>query len=84
MQFRNTLIVLILLALVGGYIYFFQAGKPEEETVKLFQIKADDITKIVLKYPGEEIELQRSGDQWKMVKPIKADADSAAISTLTH
>jgi hypothetical protein len=84
MQFRNTLIVLILLALVGGYIYFFQAGKPEEETVKLFQIKADDITKIVLKYPGEEIEVQRSGDQWKMVKPIKADADSAAISTLTH
>ena len=46
MQFRNTLIVLILLALVGGYIYFFQAGKPEEETVKLFKIDPGDITRI--------------------------------------
>jgi hypothetical protein len=84
MQFRNTLIVLILLALVGGYIYFFQAGKPEEETVKLFNIKADDITRLVLKYPSEEIELERTGDKWKIVKPLQVDADSAAISTLTH
>jgi Domain of unknown function (DUF4340) len=84
MQFRNTIIVLVLLVLVGGYIYFFQAGKSEEETKKLFNIKADDITRIVLKYPGEEIEIVRTGGGWKLVKPIKADADSAAVSTLTH
>ena len=84
MQFRNTLILLILLTLVGGYIYFFQAGKPEEETVKLFNIKAEDITKLVLKYPGEQIELERTGDKWKIVKPIQVDADSAAVTTLTH
>ena len=84
MQFRNTLIVLILLALVGGYIYFFQAGKPEEETVKLFKIDPGDITRINLKYPDREIEVARSGDKWKVVKPIQADADSSAITTLTH
>lgn len=84
MQFRNTLIVLILLVLVGAYIYFFQAGKPEQETVKLFNIKAADINRITLKYPGQEIEVERTGDKWKMVKPIKADADSNAVSTLTN
>jgi len=84
MQFRNTLIVLVLLILVGGYIYFFQAGKPEEETKKLFNIKADDITKIVLQYPGQEIEVERSGGSWKLVKPIKVDADTSALNTLTH
>jgi Domain of unknown function (DUF4340) len=84
MQFRNTLIVLILLVLVGGYIYFFQAGKPEEETKKLFDIKADDITRLVLKYPGQEIELERTGGAWKMVKPIQTDADASAVGTLTQ
>ncbi len=84
MQFRNTLIVLILLALVGGYIYFFQAGKPEQETVKLFQIKPDDITRLTLKYPTQEIEVERSGDKWKMVKPIQADVDTNAMTTLTN
>ncbi len=31
----------------------------------------------MLKYPGQEIEVERSGDKWKMVKPIQADADTA-------
>ncbi len=84
MQFRNTLIVLVLLILVGGYIYFFQAGKPEKQTQKLFNVKADDITRLVLKYPGQEIEVERSGGGWKMVKPIRTDADTSAITTLTH
>ncbi|MGO9056665.1 MAG: DUF4340 domain-containing protein [Candidatus Binataceae bacterium] len=75
---------MILLALVGGYIYFFQAGKPEEETVKLFKIDPGDITRITLKSPGQEIEVERSGDKWKLVKPIQADADSSAITTLAH
>ena len=84
MQFRNTIIVLVLLILVGGYIYFFQAGKSEEETKKLFNIKADDITRIVLKYPDQEIEVARTNGAWKLVKPIKANADPSAVSTLTH
>ncbi len=84
MQFRNTLIVLVLLILVGGYIYFFQAGKPEEQTQKLFNIKADDITKLVLKYPGQEIEIDRSDGAWKMVKPIQTGADTSAVNTLTR
>lgn len=84
MQFRNTIIVLVLLLLIGGYIYFFQAGKPEEETQKLFNIKPDEITKINLKYPSQEIELARTDGTWKMLKPIQANADSAAVTTLTH
>jgi hypothetical protein len=84
MQFRNTIIVLILLVLIGGYIYFFQAGKSEEEAKKLFNIKADDITRIVLKYPDQDIEVARIDGAWKLVKPIKFDADSAAIGTLTR
>jgi hypothetical protein len=84
MQFRNTLIVLVLAILVGGYIYFFQAGKPAEETKKLFNVNAADITKVVLKYPSQEIEVQRSDGVWKMVKPIKVDADKTAIGTLTN
>jgi hypothetical protein len=84
MQFRNTLIVVALAVIVGGYIYFFQAGRPAEETKKLFDVKAAEINKVVLKYPDREIEVQRSDGVWKMVKPIKVDADKAAIGTLTN
>src|SRR5690349_14158212 len=84
MQFRNTLIVLVLLVIVGGYVLLLQFAKPVDESQKLFNVKADDITSVVLKYPDHVIEVQRSGDAWKMVKPIKTDADKVAMGTLTR
>jgi hypothetical protein len=82
MQFRNTIIVLILVVLIGGYIYFFQAGKPAEETKKLFDVSAAEINRVVLKYPNQEIEVQRTGGTWKMVKPIQTEADPTAVAAL--
>jgi Domain of unknown function (DUF4340) len=84
MQLRNTIIALVLLALIGGYVYFFQAGKSAEGTTKLLKVNAGDITRVVLKYPDKEIEVKLEGGKWKLVKPIQADADAAAISTLTR
>jgi hypothetical protein len=84
MQFRNTLIVLVLLVIVGGYILLFQFAKPEDATKKLFNVKADDITSVTLKYPGQEIEVRRTDGVWKMVKPLQTDADKSAIGTLTR
>jgi hypothetical protein len=85
MQFRNTIIVVILLVLVTGYVYFFEAGKPAEETVKLYQIKPEDISKIDLRYPDQEIELVRQPDnKWLIVKPVNTDADDTTVNNLAR
>ncbi len=84
MRPRNTIIALILLAVVGGYAYFNASQKPGEQTNKLFKLKADDITAITLKYPDREIGLAKESGKWSLVKPIKADADLNAVRTLAE
>ena len=84
MKPRNTIIALILLAVVGGYAYFSASQKPGEQANKLFKLKADDITAITLKYPDREIGLAKEGGKWALVKPIKADADENAVRTLAE
>ena len=83
MRIRNTLIVLILLAVVGGYAYY-ASKQPAEEKNKLFQIKADDIAAITLKYPDHEIELAKEAGKWTLVKPIKAEADEFAANSVAR
>jgi len=83
MSIRNTLIVLVLLALIGGYAYY-SSKQPVEEKNKLFNIKSDDITGINLKYPDREIELSKEGGKWTLVKPLEAAADDTAVSGITR
>ena len=87
MNFRNTIIAIVVLAIIGGYaLYVGKFSKPEESTQKLFQLKADDIAKIVLKYPDRELELDRikSFGQWSIVKPVGTDADQTAANNLAR
>jgi len=83
MSIRNTFIVLVLLILVGGYAYYASL-QPAEEKNKLFQIKADDISGIVLKYPDREIELAKEGGKWMIVKPVHAEADDTAVKSVAR
>lgn len=46
----------------------------------LTNIAATDVTKLVLKNPTGEIELQRDGQHWKLLKPLMARADDAKIN----
>ncbi len=85
MSFRNTIIVLILLVIVGGLALYVQ-HQPEEETVKLFpQLKPEDITKIILQYPDHMIEVERTtGDKWMITMPVKTDADQTTADNLAR
>ena len=87
MNFRNTIIAIFVLAIIGGYaLYVGKFAKPEETTQKLFQLKPDDIAKIVLKYPDRELELERNKSlgQWSIVKPVGTDADQTASNNLAR
>src|ERR1700722_2871929 len=85
MRLRNTIIVLILFAIVGGYAFVVSHYSVNEEKPKLIAVKPDDIAKIELKYSDRDIVLERDkGKPWRLVKPVGADADQTQANNLAH
>jgi hypothetical protein len=84
MRLRNTIIVLILFAIVGGYAFIVAHYSAPEETSKLLEgLKSADIAKIELKYPDRDIVLERDkGSLWRLTKPIGAEADQTQANNL--
>jgi len=83
MRLRNTIIVLILFAIVGGYAFVVGRYSEPENTRKLLEVKSADIAKIELRYPDRDIVLERDkGGPWRLVKPIGADADQGQANNL--
>lgn len=86
MRLRNTLLLGILCAALGAYVYFVEFEKAEEEAKKktLLEVKQEDITAVTLSYPDREIALEKSGDSWTMTKPVKAAADQISAGNLAR
>ena len=85
MRFRNTLIALVVLLILGGYaLVNFYFSKPEAVKTAL-NIKPDEIAKIDLKYPNRELVLEhKPGEQWMITKPIGATADQTVAANLAR
>jgi hypothetical protein len=85
MRFRNTLIALAVLLIIGGYAFVnFYFSKPAQAKIAL-NIKGDDIAKIDLKYPDRELVLERkAGEPWMITKPVGTQADQTAASNLAR
>ncbi len=85
MRLRNTIVVLVLFAIVGGYAFIVGRYTQTEATQKLIAVKQDDIAKIELKYADRDIVLERDkGKPWGLVKPVGADADQAQANNLAR
>jgi hypothetical protein len=85
MRPRNTIIALVLLAIVGGYAFIVGRYSQTEAPQKLLDVKQDDIAKIELKYADRDIVLERDKDKpWRLVKPIGAAADQSQVNNLAH
>src|SRR6266849_4515033 len=85
MHLRNMIIVLVLLAIVGGIALYIGHQPVPEKTPKLFAIASSDIDKIDLRYPDREIILQRGGaNSWKIVKPVETDADQVTADGVAN
>ena len=74
----------ILLLLVGFY-YFYEVrytGKQKEKadsSKKVLNIKAEDIECIRLKKPKDTVVLEKKDNEWFLVEPVKARADTRAV-----
>ncbi|MGH8006860.1 MAG: DUF4340 domain-containing protein [Candidatus Binatia bacterium] len=74
----------VLLAL-GGYVYFIDLAKREEETVekKLFTFDKEAVTAVTLTYPDRAIRLEKdAAGKWRITQPIEADADKETVKNL--
>ena len=86
--FRKTLLWVILLAVLGGYLYIYEirGGKEREqaaeEATKLFRFTPDDVVELELKKAGSLIHLTRADKGWLMEKPVKANADNKAVQSV--
>jgi len=59
------------------------AKKPEEfRDRKLTEITAEQVERVVLKTRAGEMELQKQGDSWEIVKPLRARGDTQKIGDL--
>jgi hypothetical protein len=57
--------------------------KPEEfRDHKLTDMIATQVTRVTLKTPAGEMELQKQGDHWQIVKPLRARADDQKVNDL--
>ena len=60
MRLRNTIIALVLLAIVGGYAFIVGRYSVPEAPQRLIDVKQDDIAKIELRYADRDIVLKLS------------------------
>jgi hypothetical protein len=78
----STLILVVVLAGLGGYIYFVDSKRPastgvegEPARTKVFTVEADKVNEIRLTYKGQTTLLQKTDAGWQMIEPAKLEAD---------
>jgi Domain of unknown function (DUF4340) len=82
---RNTLLLLLVLAALGGYVYWVELphekGQADQKRLLVFDKGA--VTSIALEYPDHALALARTDDHhWRLTKPIETDADDATVNNL--
>lgn len=84
MTVRKLLILAVLVAALVGWLVMYEIPEAERENTKdrLLSVDKDAVTGVTLTYPDREIELARRDGAWRIVRPIDAPADEAAVKTL--
>jgi hypothetical protein len=78
----STLVLVVVLAGLGAYIYFVDSKRPAAggdgsaaATEKVFAVEADKINELRITYQGESSLLRKSEAGWQMIEPTAIEAD---------
>ncbi len=89
-SFRRSLIGIIILALIGGYYYFYevkyrgQKAKKKELSETIFPVKSINVTKIVYQKGKMKITVVKKGNDWFLASPVQARADKKAMKSFLN
>jgi hypothetical protein len=93
MNFKTTLILLVLLVLVGGYVAYDRLGGHDKDAAetsadskKLFDVKnPEDVNSLTIRSAdGSEIVLAKVDTKWRMTKPVDAAAEGWQVDGLVR
>jgi hypothetical protein len=91
MRFKGTLVLLIVCALLGGYVYFYEIkggqkrDKAKEAEKQVWKFDGQTVQQIDLISPARQITGVRQNDgTWKLTSPEALDADSDEMNTLAN
>lgn len=82
----STILLVVVLAGVGGYIYFVDSTRPAggvEDKAKVFAVEADAVEELTVSYADETTTLRKTDGAWKVTAPVTVDADATEVSSLT-
>ena len=82
----RILVLAVLVAALGGYLYFYEIpqAKKEAEKEKLAGVAADAVTGVQLVYPDRTIVLTKADKGWRLTQPVDAPADEAVVKALVQ
>jgi len=85
-SWSRILVLLVLVAGLGTYLWVYEVPKAREEgkKAKLLGVDKDAITGIDLVFPDREIELKKGDQGWRIVKPVDAPADDPAVKGVVN
>lgn len=91
MNFRTTLVLLVVLVALGAYVWFgeFNAGKPTmpalTPTPVVLNFPIEEVTEMTVESgEGRVVLLHGSGSEWKLVEPVVDDADPGRMNVLMY
>ena len=85
---RNTLILLLLAAVIGVVVYFLEIkpGKPRDEKTDeskpAFAFKREDISSISITRSGQTVTVEDAGGKWTISQPLTAQANQSAVDSI--
>jgi hypothetical protein len=82
----STIILVVVLLGLGGYIYFVDSERPAGGTAKkdkVFTVEADQLEEISVTAESQTTTLRRTDGTWKITAPVAVDADANEVSGLT-
>lgn len=85
---RNTLILLLLAALIGIVVYFLEIkpGKPRDEKTDeskpAFAFNREDISSISITRAGQTVTLEDQEGKWTITQPLAAQANQSTVDSL--
>ena len=85
MKFKTNLVVGAVFAVLLAFVYLYEIKGGEErrqaaeQSKKILDFKASEVTRLVVLNGQERIEISREGDDWLMLSPVRDEADSEAV-----
>ncbi len=88
MKNRGLVILVAIVAVLAAYILFYEqhqatTDERQESAHKVFpNFEQDQVTTIALSSPSVELNLEKSGGEWRITSPMSFGADPAAVRGL--